>query len=155
VPGKSTTGEGDELWDKQRVDELIALEVGRGSTLVLPIATLIETGNHIAQASQYRFERAQALVTHLRQALASTSPWAAFTQQSDLWGNENLQRLADDWPALAAHKMSIGDATIKFVADYYSLAGYEVEIITADTGLKAYEPRKPVAIPRRRYGEGP
>ena len=48
-----------------------------------------------------------------------------------------------------AEKLSIGDATIKNVANYYMESGMEVEILTGDGGLKAYEP-KVVKIPRRR-----
>ena len=53
VPGKETCGSGAERWDRSRVEKLLAEE--RGSTLVLPLATIIETGNHIAQAPGDRF----------------------------------------------------------------------------------------------------
>ncbi len=46
--------------------------------------------------------------------------------------------------------MSIGDATIKAVAEYYATARFHVQILTADEGLKAYEPTKPIVQPRRR-----
>ena len=45
--------------------------------------------------------------------------------------------------------LSIGDATIKDVATYYREAGYGVEILTGDEGLKAYEPTL-ITAPRRR-----
>jgi hypothetical protein len=61
-----------------------------------------------------------------------------------------LKSLADDWPNLAARGVSIGDATIKTVAEYYARAGYEVEILTGDLGLKAYQPAQPTLTPRRR-----
>jgi hypothetical protein len=57
--------------------------------------------------------------------------------------------LARDWPALAASKMSLGDATIKYVADYYSEAGFNVRILTSDEALRAYEPKRPKVKPRR------
>lgn len=120
------------------------------STFVLPIASLIETGNHIAQAPQYRFERASSLAGYLREAADALSPWAAFTDQSQLWQAESLRALADTWPHLASAGISIGDATIKDVAEYYAKAGYFVEILTADAGLKAYQPAQPLARPRRR-----
>lgn len=62
---------------------------------------------------------------------------------------KNLVKLANHWPVLAASGLSIGDATIKDVAEYYTDAGYQVEILTGDHGLKAYEP-KPTNNPRRR-----
>jgi len=58
--------------------------------------------------------------------------------------------LADTWPALAVGRFSFGDATIKYVAEYYASAGMNVEILTGDNGLKAYQPASPLAIPRRR-----
>ena len=54
-----------------------------------------------------------------------------------------------NWPTLAASGLSIGDTTIKDVAEFYLEAGYQVEILTGDEGLKAYEPTI-VNRPRRR-----
>lgn len=150
IPGKETAGPADDQWDQRRVSELLDREGREGSTFVLPIATLIETGNHIAQAPHSRYEKACELVGHLRLAAESTNPWTAFTEQSELWGVDNLNRLACEWPNLAARRVAMGDATIKFIADHYSVAGYSVEIVTADAALKAYEPRKSSAVPRRR-----
>src|SRR6218665_1035044 len=55
--------------------------------------------------------------------------------------------MASTWPALAAGGTSIGDATIKHVAEYYAKAGYAVEIMTGDQGLKAYQPIAPIPHP--------
>lgn len=150
VPGKEEAGPVNDRWDHARIDELIRNERQHDSTFVLPMATLIETGNHIAQAPVNRFELATALAEHLLDAADATTPWAAFTEQSSLWESKNLRLLASNWPVLAAGGLSIGDATIKDVAEYYASAGCTVEILTGDQGLKAYEPAKPVLIPRRR-----
>jgi hypothetical protein len=80
----------------------------------------------------------------------STHPWAAFSEQGELWNDENLRRLSTDWPNLAAAKVSLGDATITDVAEYYAKSGYSVEIFTGDQGLKAFEPPSPPPVPRRR-----
>ncbi|MDD2744100.1 MAG: hypothetical protein PHV02_17690 [Rhodocyclaceae bacterium] len=150
VPGKEETGPVDDRWDHARIDALLQKERELNSTFVLPVATLIETGNHIAQAASLRFERAQDLARCLHEAAQARSPWAAFTDQSQLWATENLRTLADEWPALASKKISIGDATIKDVAEYYAKAGFSVEILTADAGLKAYQPAQALPPPRRR-----
>ena len=150
VPGKAEAGPLNDRWNHDRIEVLLAQERAKDSTFVLPIATLIETGNHIAQAPRQRFERASSLAGYLREAADARSPWAAFTHQSQLWQAKNLRALADSWPQLATGGTSIGDATIKDVAEYYAKAGYFVEILTGDAGLKAYEPAQPVAIPRRR-----
>lgn len=150
VPGKDEAGPVNDRWNHTRIDALLQQERLKKSTFVLPIATLIETGNHIAQAPSHRFERASDLAGYLCEAAEAKSPWAAFTDQSQLWGTENLRALAASWPQLANGGLSIGDATIKDVAEFYAKAGYFVEILTGDAGLKAYQPAQPVAIPRRR-----
>ena len=150
VPGKETAGPADDPWDHARIAQLLAEERKIGSTFVLPLATLIETGNHIAQAPAQRYRCAKALAAQLRDAVDASTPWAAFTEQSPLWNAASLQTLAETWPNLANGGMSIGDATIKEVAEYYAQGGISVEILTGDAGLKAYEPARPVQIPRRR-----
>lgn len=150
VPGKDEAGPINDRWTHDRINTLLEEERTKDSTFVLPIATLIETGNHIAQAPSQRFERANSLATCLRAAADAQSPWAAFIDQTPLWQSDNLRLLAETWPHLAMGGISIGDHTIKDVAEYYAKAGYQVEILTGDAGLKSYEPIRPVAIPRRR-----
>ncbi len=150
VPGKDTAGGPHDRWDFNRINQLLIVERAQGSTFVLPIASLIETGNHIAQCNGDRHTLATSLTSHLQGTVEASSPWAAFTDQSTLWEPENLLELAEAWPQLAVGGTSIGDATIKNVAEYYAKAGFEVEILTGDSGLKAYETRKPSMIPRRR-----
>lgn len=150
VPDKETAGPADDLWNHERIAQLLAEERQNGSTFVLPMATLIETGNHIAQARTHRFKCARALAAHLRDAANASTPWAAFTDQSPLWEAANLRTLAETWPPMASSGLTIGDATIKEVAEYYAQGGISVEILTGDAGLKAYEPARPAQIPRRR-----
>lgn len=150
VPGKETTGRDGDKWDYKRINDLLEQEKKSGSTFVLPIASLVETGNHIAQAQHSKFERAKELAQHLLNSTEASNPWTAFTDQQELWNRDGILELAETWPGLAAQGLTIGDATIKRVAEHYAVAGYHVEIITSDQGLKAYEPVKPVAVPRRR-----
>lgn len=150
VPGKTTCGSKDEQWNKSRIDEFIDKEQRADSTFVLPVASIIETGNHIAQTKGDRFTLATQLAEKLRDTANETSPWAAFEHQVELWNKKSMNRLADAWPELAKQGLGIGDATIKDVAEYYAKAGYEVEILTGDEGLKAYQPAKPPPVPRRR-----
>ena len=151
VPGMNNCGPDDDKWSKQRVDVKIEKEVGDGTTLVLPLATIIETGNHIAQAAHSRRERASALAGVIHKSVDEKTPWAAFRDQSALWEPKKLKNLADRWPELAHQKFSLGDATIKEVAEYYAQTqGWLVEIFTGDQGLKAYEPSIPAEVPRRR-----
>ena len=151
VIGKETCGKSDDRWDKARVDEKINIEKQNSTTFVLPLATIIETGNHIAQSAQYRRERAQELAKLMRKSAEQKTPWAAFSDQNLLWSPEKLVALSNTWMDLADQKLSLGDATIKDVAEYYAQTGFTVEILTGDAGLKAYEPLTPIEVqPRRR-----
>jgi len=150
VPGKETCGSGSSCIDFDKVDNEIKSAVEMKYTLVLPLASIIETGNHIAQAAQWRRERAMDLAELMTKAAAEASPWAAFNDQQKLWSADGLKRLASDWPNLAAQKLSIGDATISQVADYYATMGFEVEIYTGDKGLSKYHLAQMPVKPRRR-----
>ena len=55
-----------------------------------------------------------------------------------------------DWLEKVTENLSLGDVSIKNVAEYYAKSGFQVEILTADAGLKTYEPSIAIAIPRRR-----
>jgi hypothetical protein len=150
VPNKETCGPRNDPWDKARVEGLVEKESRSGSTFVLPVATIIEAGNHISQAPSRRWECAKALMEVLRKCLDEEEPWAAFSHQADLWSAEKLGRLIASWPDQAASGLSLGDATIRDVADFYARSGAQVEILTGDRGLKSYEPAAPVPRPRRR-----
>ena len=150
VPNMETCGSDNDQWNKQRVDEKIQDETNISTTFVLPLATIIETGNHIAQSSHSRRERGQDLADLMSKSVDNETPWAAFSDQSILWSAERMKVLTSTWPDLALQKLSLGDATIKDVAEHYAQMGCEVEILTGDLGLKAYEPIVPIEIPRRR-----
>jgi hypothetical protein len=150
VAGKETCGPDNDKWDKKRVDEKMKQELEQKATIVLPLATILETGNHISQSTGERYKMAQALAKIMADAADNKTPWAAFTDQSTLWSAGKVKELAAEWPDLAARKLSIGDATIKIVAEDFAKAGYQVEIFTGDQGLKSYEPMIPPLVPRRR-----
>lgn len=94
VPGKEETGPADDRWNHARIDALLQKEKTRHSTFVLPIATLIETGNHIAQAPKLRFERAQALAHYLREA-AQASRLGRHSPINPSYGPQKIYAL---WP---------------------------------------------------------
>jgi hypothetical protein len=147
---KSDCGPDGDKWDRQRVTKKILDEEQGNTTFVLPLASIIETGNHIAKAAHSRRKLGVGLADLMKKSANQETPWAAFSEQSVLWSPEKLVALADNWPALAVQRLSIGDATIKDVAEYYAQIGYRVEILTGDAGLKAYEPAVPPEIPRRK-----
>ncbi|MGB3509717.1 MAG: hypothetical protein WBA93_10820 [Microcoleaceae cyanobacterium] len=150
VPGKETCGSGENKWDKILVDKILEKEEKAEAIFVLPLAAIIETGNHIAQANSKRYEIAKELANLMKLTADNQTPWAAFIEQSVLWDAENLKQLADEFPSLASKGFALGDATIKRVADYYAKSGFDVEIVTGDKALKSYQPTQPPLIPRRR-----
>jgi hypothetical protein len=150
VPGKETCGLGTDLWDQSRVKQKIEIEEEKGTIFVLPLAAIIETGNHIAQAASRRYELARTLAHVIEMAADQQTPWAAFTDQSVLWEANGLKELAQEWPQLAVQGISIGDVTIKAVAEFYLKLGHPVEILTGDQGLKSYEPPPPPETSQRR-----
>lgn len=147
-----------ELWSRQRSLDLRPgisennRRTSEGHDFYLPVATIIETGNHIAHANGDRFSMAERLADKIIDATNATSPWAAFTEQNDLWNEEGLASLAVRWKTTAPAGQSLGDASIVDVANYYAKMGFDVEILTGDAGLKAYQPqpKSGVRIPRRR-----
>ena len=150
VPGKTECGEESDRWDFTRVRDYICTAEMKKTTFVLPLAAIIETGNHISQAPNSRYELAQNLCKVISAAVEQSSPWAAFTEQSDMWCKERLNDLANEWPTFAAEQLSIGDYTIKQVAEFYAQIGCNVEILTGDAGLKSYQPSIKPPVPRRR-----
>ena len=84
----------------------------------------------------------------MSQALDKQSPWAAFSNL--LCKKESLETLIQEWSPLAAQELAIGDATIKHVVEYYAQMRFEVEILTGDAGLKAYQPITQPLTPRRK-----
>lgn len=119
--------------------------------MILPLASIIETGNHIAQVHGDRHNIINAFVEHIDNAIDGRIPWAAFTEQSHLIGNDALKQTLRTWKETAVSGQSLGDALIVEVAKYYASYGYQVEIFTGDEGLKAYEPVvESTIVPRRK-----
>ncbi len=141
VPSMTACVSNSGTWDFERVNAKIQEEEKNKTTFVLPLATIIETGNHISQANGDVFNLAQRFCELLRKTANEETPWSAFSRQDELWTKEKLIELSENWPKSASRKISIGDFTIKDVANYYSKlpAKFEVEIFTGDSGLKAYE----------------
>ena len=137
VPGKSQHHDAvaEELRDR----------VGRGESLVLPTASIIETGNHIAQLSNgdSRRSRADAFVALLQATAAGRAPWSL---HGAVWDGGFLMSMCEgpascpSLPDLAAQKVGAGDISVLAEAEHYRgrVAGVIVEVWTLDAGLRAY-----------------
>lgn len=144
VPGKETCGPDDDRWDKARVDEAVENLKKEHATFIIPLAVIIETGNHIAQSKGAKKKSAiDGFADIIHMTLDEQSPWGAFLDQTELWSYDKVAALIDRWKELAVCNHSLGDASIVDVANFYSSMKRPVEIFTADAGLKAHEPVAP------------
>ncbi len=123
-----------------------------GYQFVLPMAVVIETGNHIAQKVEREDLRkiiAKKFVEHINDSLNVKSPW--FTFNKDLFENDKMQEMLAIWENKIGQKQenskgtSLGDVAISQVKHYYKEQKFEVEIFTGDIGLRYFE-YKPIKI---------
>lgn len=151
VPGKETCGPDNDRWDYQRTRDKIDEEIKQGALLVLPMTTIIESGNHIAQSVGDKHELVKRFADHIEDTIDGSSPWVSFSQQSQLMTGDALRRMLAKWRSTAVGGQSLGDALIVEIADFYHNLGAEVEILKGDVGLKAYQPVVAQSLtPRRR-----
>ncbi|MFN6476323.1 hypothetical protein [Nostoc sp. DedQUE07] len=150
VPGRETAGNNE--WNFERVNQKIQAEIANSTTLVLPLASVIETGNHIAQAkikTINKFPTAQKFAEIITYAADETTPWAAFSEQIVLWEAAALKSLAAQFPIQAVQETSMGDASIVILGWHYHQKGFHVEFLTDDDKLKSQEPPPPQPPTRR------
>jgi hypothetical protein len=85
--------------------------VQENCTLLLPMATIIEAGNHISQNGNgnQRRRAAERFVTLVSGALQNQAPW---TIPKPLFSEENLTSYLVDFPNCAMQGISLGDLTI-------------------------------------------
>ena len=148
IPGKDSCSGSINLTN-ELANHYIASKEKDGWKFVLPVACIIETGNHVSQCVGDRFTIANKLVNMIHAAINAHSPWIIFQDNLDIWHPNNINWLSD-WAQHAAGGLSMADRTITLIANDYSRKGFEVDIFTCDSQLKAYQPTQPKMIPRRR-----
>jgi hypothetical protein len=101
---------------QQREEVLDVLEdhIRNGVTLLLPIATILETGNHIAHISDgsQRRATAQRFVELVQQALGNVEGPAPWTVPEPLLTPEDMQRYLNEFPDCAMQGIGLGDLSI-------------------------------------------
>lgn len=117
----------------------------RDCDLILPVTTVIETGNHIAQLPDGRLRRiyADKLGTLLSLVIEDRSPWVLHTVE---WGASFLRVLLEGAGtniSLTDHAMSklgLGDLCILAERELYRkrVTGVDVTIWTLDEQLKSH-----------------
>lgn len=123
-------------------DEVIAdLEecIRSGDTLLLPMAAVIETGNHIAQVIDGRLRRktAERFCEQVAAAIDGTAPWSTMR----FWEPEQLRNWLGEFPDQAMKKVGMGDLSI--LKDWESMCelhrGPRVRIWSLDVDLQGYD----------------
>ncbi|GAA1900443.1 hypothetical protein [Lapillicoccus jejuensis] len=136
VPGKASR-------HQQIADEFIA-RYKDGHRFVLPLTTIIETGNHVAQCGGDRRGAARRFTTALRQAQETQPPWIIRDVQWDkarldylLTGDSTGSSLMD---LLGDGRMGTGDVAILVERDEFRSASNftDVRIWTLEATLNAY-----------------
>lgn len=96
-----------------RVDETLqqmTVYIRQGTALLLPMTTIIETGNHIAQNGngQARRRTAQAFQRAVLEAIEGTAPWTP----TPFFEIQSLRQCLGQFPDFAMREIGIGDLTI-------------------------------------------
>lgn len=134
------------------VEEELVRIIGRGETLILPIASIIETGNHIAHISDGTLRRAIAgnFADYLRDTADNKAPWSLIHLE---WTPDDLRKFADMFPDQAMRQVGFGDMSIIDAYEDYikRTPGVSVRIWSTDAHLVAYRYDAPV-IGRRSRG---
>lgn len=131
----------DMCQDREKVKEEFKKAVSECETLILPIATIIESGNHIAHIGNgnVRREKAMKFKTFLEKTANEEAPWTLYGMDLK---KEDLLALADDFPQMALTlRMGIGDMSIiRFYQNYKATipAIGRIMIWSTDTHLKGY-----------------
>lgn len=132
VPGKSVQGGNLRVAKKMRAFAV-------GFDFFLPLAAVIETGNHIAHVKKAKARRscAEALVALIDKCVAGTVPYATVAG----WDVDDLKRFSRSFVANATASVGMGDTTI--ISDFEKLCEHyptakEIRIWSLDGHLDSY-----------------
>ena len=98
--------------DAEKIKAEFDYVVKERETLILPMSTIIESGNHIAHIADgtVRREKAMKFQEFLRKTAKEEAPWTLYGVELS---KEDLLILADEFPEKALQmKMGIGDMSI-------------------------------------------
>ncbi|WP_448630326.1 hypothetical protein [Cellulomonas soli] len=136
VPGRDS--------EHAKIRALFEARLEAGAKFVLPITTLIESGNHIAQCSGDRRAAAGRFVAAVDAARSANPPW---TIRDVNWGEQFLSDLiAGDSTDTSLHDhlanatLGTGDLSILVERDHFrrETAFSDVRVWTLDASLLAY-----------------
>jgi hypothetical protein len=98
--------------DRDGVIETLEYHIKRGDDLLLPTATIVETGNHIAQCSPKGLRRKAAgrFVDEVSKALDGESPFRGTV----LWERAVVEEILEDFTDGASRGLGFGDQSIVY-----------------------------------------
>ena len=138
VPGKCQ--------DKEEVIKAFEDYIALGASFILPMATIIETGNHIAQNGNGNTRRkvASQFCEHISKVLNDEAPYKI----SNFPNNDEMKQWLNQFPDLAMRNKSptkqegtsFGDLTIiqEFEKQKKLFRAYKIWIWSLDDDLKQY-----------------
>ena len=139
--------------DAEKIQNEFKKAIEDKEILILPIATIIETGNHIAHIANSNSRRttAEKFGEYLRKTAEGEAPWRLYGVGID---KEGLLYLADHIEENAVRKIGIGDMSIIHAYEQYrdTVPGIgRIMIWSTDTHLQGYcEENVSVTVNRRR-----
>lgn len=122
-------------------------------TMILPFATIIETGNHIAQNGDGRQRRqtAEAFCKIIDKTLKGEAPWVYYGEQLRA---EDLEVICKGFPDAAMREEGFGDLSIIHAYNQYkdeTPAIHEIRIWALDKHLKdTYHVKVEMTVKRNR-----
>lgn len=136
IPGKNES--------KEVVYKQFKKYIERNDSLLLPMATIYETGNHIAQIKMVdgnkRRKVAERFVKQVRDAIDGESPWQAMQIPT----KKEVSSWLSDFPMSASSKKSMGDLSI--IKEWEKMCGLlphqRIFIWALDTDLQGYDSGK-------------
>jgi hypothetical protein len=125
--------------DRTEIMETLESLVADGATLLLPLATIYETGNHIAQNGDggERRNAANRFSEQVAQAVRGDNPFTP----TDLSEEDELLRWLTQFPDYAVREVGFGDMSIieSFNKQCARHPSRRVFIWTKDTDLSGYD----------------
>lgn len=127
------------------------LDASKTETLILHLATIIETGNHISHIANGSIRRAKAILfaDYLDKTSRGDAPWEYFGKELD---KEDLAKIAKGFPTMASMCTGIGDMSIIRAYEKYKEsvpAIGRIKIWSLDGHLEGYEEELVVPVRRR------
>lgn len=134
----------------EQIKDELEQAIKEGDTLILPIATIIETGNHVAHiATSRRYEVAERFSEFLLKTANGEAPWQIDESQFD---KEDLVYLSSEWMKYVSSGLGLGDMSI--IRSYHNYlsrvpgAGI-VMIWSLDSYLKQFRKEEELFVRRR------